>query len=742
MKTKRNRMRHVSERADRNGDASDTQNLRLLGYAVLPAPRHVKVVEGFVKVDGSWGLSTGRVQRKNIAVRTLLDTIATNHRFAPGSATARCRIELALNPAAVRTGCKDRRNDEAYRIEITDTRIRLIGNAEAGLFYAVQTFLQLLNGSAARRCVVPLCTIVDWPALEIRCIHWDLKHHQDRPETLRRYLDQAAEFKINAILLEIEDKFEYPSHPIVGAPGAFTTAELQALVDYGLERHIQIIPDIQGPGHMAYVLKHEEFAHLRCDGSNYQICMDRPEARRLLFDLYDDLCNATRGVEFFHVSTDEVYYAGICEKFRKPYNPENRSLTWVDYVKAAHAHLAKRGRRVIVWAEYPLLPRHVKMLPPTLLNGVGGRQGLQPRLETERGIRRFLYTAIQGVDLLFPNYFSFRDREGVPQPGRLETVRNAFICDGLPDGHFIGSILAAWDDSGPHSEAFWLGWAMSAQGAWMPGAPHDETAASFMDIFYGLDAQEMPGIYHSLQGGARFYEFTLERLPSKTRGPAYGDWDGKRPVPRTDRAMIPPALPNPRTLTVKPVFSNRYAGAIAQAPAQLASNERLILQLQANLTRVRRNRHNLEVFLSLAYLQGHFIRMLMSVAGAEKTLVRAAGLARKRDHKQAARLLLNAQQMVKSSNKNLYKTYEALKAVWEKDRYPKGRSVDGRDFVHVMDDVKDHLADRRPDLSYIISPIENIGLGEWITRMDRIIDAYVRKHGLGDRIQVQRDPDE
>ena len=79
-------------------------------------------------------------------------------------------------------------------------------------------------------------------------------------ETLKRYLDWSARFKVNMIGFELEDKFAYPSHPVIGAPGAFTPAELQEIVNYGLERHIQVVPQVQSPAHMAYVLKHPEFA--------------------------------------------------------------------------------------------------------------------------------------------------------------------------------------------------------------------------------------------------------------------------------------------------------------------------------------------------------------------------------------------------------------------------------------------------------------------------------------------------
>lgn len=718
-------------------------DLRARGYALLPLPRVLRLEQGDTRLAANCRLTCPATLGKTLAARSLRAFLAGAREARAGAATCGVRsIALAIRRDAVATGLGDGRHDQAYRMDIFADRVLLTGNSAAGLFYAVQTLLQLLASQGAAPPRLPLGAIVDWPEYELRCLHWDTKHHQDRLETLRRCLDQAAEFKINAVLFEIEDKFAYPSHPVIGAPGAFTATELQSLVDYGLERFIQIIPDVQGPAHMSYVLKHPEFAHLRCDGSNYQICMDDPAARRLLFDMYDDLCQATRGVSFFHVSTDEVYYAGICRRYRRPYNPENRSLTWVDYVNAAHAHLAKRGRRVIVWGEYPLLPGHVKLLPRDLLNGVGGRKEAQTRLENEQGIRQFVYTSMQGVELLFPNYFSYVDRDGKLQPSRLEAARAAMLREGFAPGDFIGAISAAWDDSGPHGETLWLGWGCNAQGSWTPGAPVAETVASFMEIFYGGDAALLTGIHREMQQAARFYEFTLERLPSKTRPPAYGDWDGKRPTPRSDRAMVSPALPDPRTLAFTPRFSRRYAAAIARVPEQMAANERLTLNLQAALAMVRRNRHNLEVYLSLAALHRHFVHLLAAVARAEDLLAQAARAARRRQRQPAARLLSDARQTVSTVRDELYATYEGVKKVWEKGRFPKGQSVDGRDFLHVMDDVKDHLGDRRPDLTYLISPVENIGLDGWLQALDRIIAGYVAKLTPDGRRAIERDPDE
>src|SRR5204863_8705154 len=110
-------------------------------------------------------------------------------------------------------------------------------------------------------------------------------------------------------------------------------------VNYGLERFIQVVPVIQSPARLAYVLKHPQFADLRADGNNYQSKLCDPRTYDLIFSMYDDVVKATQGVKYFFVSTDEVYYAGI-EGTCRPYTPENRSLAWAEFVKGARDHLA------------------------------------------------------------------------------------------------------------------------------------------------------------------------------------------------------------------------------------------------------------------------------------------------------------------------------------------------------------------------------------------------------------------
>ena len=216
------------------------------------------------------------------------------------------------------------------------------GNSKAGLFYGVQSLIQLFKTAGPGQVLLPEGEIRDWPDLQLRIIHWDTKNHLDRISALKDYIDRLARLKINMISFEIWDKFKFPTDPDIGVKEGFTPAQLQDLVNYGLERHIQIVPNIQAPAHMQWVLNLPKYAHLRADGSDYQACRCDPQTYKLIFSLYQDIIDATKGVDYFHASTDEVYYAGICKKC-SAYNPRNRSLAFVDFVNQAHEYLTRQN---------------------------------------------------------------------------------------------------------------------------------------------------------------------------------------------------------------------------------------------------------------------------------------------------------------------------------------------------------------------------------------------------------------
>lgn len=714
-------------------------DLRARGYALIPAPQEVRLEGGDVAVDGSWAIIS-EAGAGHIAARRLSEGARELHGLEfRGSGPGRLLLRVQPGAAAAAAAAVA---SQAYRIRIAPELVEITGNADAGLFYGVQSVLQLLRPDQRGTWTLPAGAITDWPALPLRFVHWDSKHHQARLETLKRYIDWAAFFKVNAIGFEIEDKYEYPRHPVIGAPGAFTKAEMQDLTAYGLDRFIELVPQIQSPAHMAYVLKHQEFAHLRADGSNYQACLCDPEAIRLIEDMYQDMIDATPGVEYFHVSTDEVYYAGICAKCqqRRPYNEENRSLAWVEYVNHMHGWLRQRGRRMLCWVEYPLRTEHLAMLPAGLINGVIGPNSDPAwiRAFKERGVSSLVYSSQQGGELLFPAYLPSRVQSpGRPAAGRLREPAGSIAATLATGADVIGTFAAAWGDSGLHTETFWLGWATVAQYGWTPESPAPEqSVADFMDVFYGPGGGEMVDVYRTLMDGARFYEDAWDRVPATRLKPSYGSYAGKgRGTVRIDLTLTPPALPfgYDEDVITEDRFRRLYAHVLAEAPGMRERLDRAIHFLQGRLSRGGRNRYNLEVLLSIAHFERHFAEMMLDLERVEAALLEASRAQRQERFADVLARFSEAHRMVSGILAERESMFRALREVWERSWYPKGRSVGGRHFVHVLDDLKDHPADRRPGLDYLLEPFENIGLEQWKRDLEAYSRQYEQSYGLAGR---------
>lgn len=723
--------------------AATLNELRLMGYSLIPEPQKMELSGASATADlDNWAISCS-LGKDDICCRTLIDGLKNYHQVDAADNGVTGFISLSVDKNAV-GGIRDESlSREAYRLTVAPSgKIEIVGNSEAGLLYGVESLLQLARADKSGKFTLPVGMITDWPATPLRVIHWDTKHHQSRMETLKRYLDQAAYYKVNAVAFELEDKFEYPSHPIIGAPGAYTTAEMQELTRYALERNIQMIPDVQAPAHMAFVLKHEEFSHLRSDGSNFQICMCDPEAMELIFDMYQDMIDATPGVEYFHVSTDEVYYAGICDKCKREYNEVNRSLAWVEYVNKVHEWMTKRDRKVICWVEYPLIDEHIKMLPEGLIDGITtpGRSQSWVMAEKKAGIRQLVYSSQQGSEYLFPNVFD-TDYRGRSIDGRVEEPVNAvkFSFDrGLVP---YGTFAAAWDDAGLNDETFWLGWAAVTQYGWSPQGPSaEQTVADFMDTFYGPGNQDMVDNYKLLQKGARFFEASFDQRPETELKEAYGNPYGPgRNTTRIKRTLDPPQLPFAwdMYMVVQPTFSRTYGGLIEEARSLKPELDQLIQNLNGKLQIGNRQKYNVEVFISIAELERHWVEEILALERVENQLVAAEKASMNINdfisvnHAEAATAqLMAAYGTVSGILAERKAVFQRLTEVWEKGRFEKGRSVDGRKFVHILDDLKDHFADRRAGLDYMLVPMENLGLEQWNKDLARFIKRYAESHGI------------
>lgn len=696
------------------------------GYAVLPTPRKVTLSCDVVALSGVSLALTGGVKKTDIAVQSLAEQLQCAGLPFGAVGKGKVKLTLAIKDKTIATGELVEIRKQGYVLDIDAGSVKLTGNSAVGLFYGVQTLTQLLKFAPGAGWTLPVGRIEDWPDLELRSIHYDTKHHQETLDGVKRIICRAAQYKINAIVWEIEDKFAYVSHPVIGAPGAFTAAQMKELTAYALARYVELVPILQMPSHNAFIGKHKEFAHLlEHPTNNYMLCPSNPETIKLYKELLGELIAATPGCRYIHLGTDEPYFLGQgadCPCKAKLKTMEQGGI-FAELICTMNEFVKGKGRTAMYWGEHPMEPRHIKLLPAGTVNSVL----LEPERSKEykkRGIKELVYTPIQGTRWFFPDYWPCRSGNGATE-SRLVNLTNKIRTDGHREDNILGTIIGAWDDSGLNSETFWLGWTVVSAVAWNPaGADAEEATSSFMSTFYGQTAYGMENVYLLLHELADFWTASWDRIPSR-RGPSFM----RRYHARRDLSLALPHVPDPLTLDNRPFWQAHYADLLAKASEAQVSFERLIGLLHGNVLRARRNRHNLQVLLSIAKLLEHQVVLIQGLARVEKTLDGAReswDVVRPND---ALGHLRSAARQMRELVADREGRFETLKAVWEKTRMPKGMADGKKVFVHIQDDTKNHTGDRTADLGYLVYSQRDLDLEGWARQLDAVIDQFAAKFG-------------
>jgi hexosaminidase len=201
-------------------------------------------------------------------------------------------IQLTINKTADNILGK-----EGYTLSVSPSGVLISANQPAGLFYGVQTLLQLFPKEVESNSVVktvwtiPGVKITDYPRFGWRGLMLDVSRHFFTKEEVMKYIDQMARFKFNVLHLHLTDdngwRVEIKSLPRLTDVGAWRVArgghfgdreaprpdepateggyytgnDIKELVNYAQERYITIVPEIEMPGHsMAAVASYPELS--------------------------------------------------------------------------------------------------------------------------------------------------------------------------------------------------------------------------------------------------------------------------------------------------------------------------------------------------------------------------------------------------------------------------------------------------------------------------------------------------
>ncbi len=588
------------------------------GFEILPQPKHLTLVEGDGLMSG--GLHTlvlGPGTKRPAVLPPLLAPLTT------GKGTEGEPGVLFLSMGNIG---QTPTHPEGYELIIADGSVRIGSRGEAGLFYGTQTLQQLLEDGRDRGIDIPALHIVDWPEVDYRAVHFDVKHHLDRMQYYYDAVDRLAAMKINAVIWEFEDKLRYRRHPIVGADHAMSIEEVAALTRYARERHVEISPLVQGLGHASFILKHEEYYELRDDpASDWAFCPLNERTYEVQFELYLDAIDATPGSRYLHIGGDEVE-VGATETCRAPgLSSFDLLMLWL---KRVTAFATEHERIPIMWDDMPLKHARVYGIPPDGEYARRWEEGwtwlsenvdLFPKNVVymrwryddptypwnvralqwyrEQGLRAMTASAAQ-------DFWPLHPRNG----GKVRPIRDFNRL--TAEYELEGSLCTAWDDNSVHMEFYWRGWAAHAEYAW---SPHGRSIAEFNAAYgqrrFGPAGRELaPRVHDGLEAALTVGDTIFE---VESEGRWWAGWDRALAREPNDTVGTPLEMPDPGA---PGVWSGHNAQRLATARTELDRYDATAMMLGQLMSDATRGRFALRLMSALNDVQASSWRFLLAIA--------------------------------------------------------------------------------------------------------------------------------
>jgi hexosaminidase len=599
--------------------------------------------------------------------------------------------------------------DQGYLINASASGLIIQANTSAGLFYGTQTLLQLIRKKNGKYFVKGM-VLKDWPDIPIRAIHYDTKHFQEKKDYVFHFIRTLASYKINMLIWEWEDKFAYKSHPEIGAPGAFTMEEMQEFTRYARKYHIQLIPLIQGLGHVSFILKHPQNIPLReIESNNWGFCPLRDGTYTLMSDLIKEAIEATPGSGYVHIGCDETYVLGegISCGCKEKAEKDGKFALMEIYVNRVAGMVKEQHRQPMAWDGGYNPDERVK--PVQGLFTPGGFDARIDKAALEKGFPLYVYDPNPGIEHLFLPYFYRENEKGPVQPHLEESY--GVMTKASRSGKYKGMISTSWNCSGVHNQIWMLRYITAAEYSWNGKQPAlDEFKESFFLNYYGPQSKDVNEIYLLLNKAAYYYMSTFERK--------VWHWGevGKTHLPDLPRD----------DMEFDPFWNTEYAGMINRSREVLPQMERVLTLCDENLRNGVKNSYDFELFRGLAKLFRHTANTYLSMSALEKSIEQAAGT--HFDNSQATyNELLHACDIIKENIDERNQVFAEIKTTWEKSQFPKGMSLPGKSYVHARDE-QHNFANRRPDLSFMICDEESLGLEEYLTELQKYMLFYKNKY--------------
>ncbi|WP_336762202.1 glycoside hydrolase family 3 N-terminal domain-containing protein [Paenibacillus sp. USHLN196] len=396
---------------------------------------------------------------------------------------------------------------EGYTLEVSVRRAEVCAQDAEGLFYGLQTLVQLRGSDGD----IPAVSITDWPDTAVRAMNLDLRQTFSKPELLTAYLAEFARYKTNAVLIEYEDKFPFQAHPeFAHSKHALSRSQLEELKRNAHEHFMEIIPLQQSFGHLEYVLRHEAWRHLReTEHSTGEICPSHPESFGLITTLLGEMIDAHPDSRYIHLGCDEVYSLCECERCKIEFGGV-RERAFIAFLNRLIAFTAERGKQPIFWHDM------LDKCPPEELAKLDRRSAAMIWIYNGRNIEAEVTSHADkfrslGIDVMGApavRSFDWAEHQNYPVlPNRTDNLIQWAETAGKLDLDCI--VATNW--TGPFSlgvpygifETTWYPMLLHADLAWNRKADASTFIDRFLERFHGID----PVTGHNRLGNYRLEDY-------------------------------------------------------------------------------------------------------------------------------------------------------------------------------------------------------------------------------------------
>ncbi|WP_439697508.1 family 20 glycosylhydrolase [Mucilaginibacter sp. AW1-7] len=298
---------------------------------------------------------------------------------------------------------------EGYRLTITPKHVEILANSGAGVFHAIETIRQLLpvsieKGITNKKLVLPALTIQDEPAYEWRGMHLDVSRHFFSISYLKKFIDRMALYKMNKLHLHLTDdqgwRIEIKKYPKLTEEGAwrtfngqdslcmklskdnpdfvidkehiiqrggktlyggfYTQQEMKGVVTYAAAKHIDIIPEIDMPGHMMAAINSYPF--LTCNGENKwgtlftkPICPCNETTFEFAQNVFTEIMDIFPS-QYIHIGGDEVDRtdwgkSDACKALMEKEGIKDLAALQSYFINRMEKFFNSKGRKLIGWDE-------------------------------------------------------------------------------------------------------------------------------------------------------------------------------------------------------------------------------------------------------------------------------------------------------------------------------------------------------------------------------------------------------